>query len=142
MGVVAKISGKAFCFVLMNQKQVLHSSQSNQSGNQTVRWILHDITFHPELCARGFSKIHCTMIWAFPYCFRFFFRRFLPFVGWFPCPSQMGSAQVLRSGTFRHLKTLSDVGLRQLCEGTYHTLLQGLCGEVPSRGWIDRERPP
>lgn len=52
-----------------------------------------------------------------------------------------GSAQVLRSGTFRHLKTLSDVGLRQLCEGTYHTLLQGLCGEVP-RGWIDRERPP
>ena len=41
-----------------------------------------------------------------------------------------GSVQVLRSGTFRHLKTLSDVGLRQLCEGTYQTLLQGRCGEV------------
>lgn len=49
----------------------------------------------------------------------------------------MGSAQVLRSGTFRHLKTLSDVGLRQLCEGTYQTLLQGLCGEVPIQG-MDR----
>lgn len=110
----------------------------NHSGNHTVRWTLHDITFHPELSGRGFSNIHCTMIWAFPCCFRFFFPEISARSRWCPCPSQMASAQVLRSGTFRHLKTLSDVGLRQLCEGTYHTLLQGLCGEVP-RGWIDGE---
>lgn len=50
LGVVSKLSGVAFCFD--EPKTALHSSQSNQSGNQTVRWILHDVTFHPELCGR------------------------------------------------------------------------------------------
>lgn len=89
---------------LMNQKQ--HYTH-HKAGNQTVRWILHDVTFHPELCGRGFSKIHCTMIWAFPYCFRFFFRRFLPFVGWFAMPITRGG---LCSGVAqRYLPTSEDL---------------------------------
>ena len=72
-------------------KTALHSSQSNQSGNQTVRWILHDVTFHPELCGRGSLKSIAQWYGPSHTVSDFFFRRFLPFVGWFPCPSPVGA---------------------------------------------------
>lgn len=46
--------------------------------------------------------------------------------------------QVLQSGTFRELKALSDVGLRQLCEATWEAMLNHSCGEV--RGSSSRGR--
>ncbi|CAK8993453.1 unnamed protein product, partial [Durusdinium trenchii] len=56
-----------------------------------------------------------------------------------PSPSSaMAALEVLQSGTFRELKALSDVGLRQLCEATWEAMLNHSCGEVLQAACLEK----